>query len=66
MSVLLSYLILLLATSIPAAVTLFLAYNFRVPDEDSYAVFTSVPLGTALFMSTVGSTVVNMLYGMKA
>jgi len=64
MSVLLSYLILLLATSIPAAVTLILAYNFRV-DEDSYAVFTSVPLGTALFMSTVGSTVVNMLYGMK-
>ena len=64
MSILLSYLILLLATSIPAAVTLVLAYYFRV-DDDKLAVYTSIPLGTALFITSLGSTVVHMLYGMN-
>lgn len=62
MSVLLNYLILLLATTIPAVVTLVFAYSFRV-DEDADAVYTSIPLGTALFITSVGSTVVHMLYG---
>lgn len=54
--------ILLLATASPALVTLILAYYFRV-DEDNEAVFTSIGLGTALFVTSIGSTVVHMLYG---
>jgi|SRR2546423_577623 len=54
--------ILLLATASPALVTLILAYYFRV-DEDNESVSTSIGLGTALFVTSIGSTVVHMLYG---
>lgn len=64
MSVLYKLAILLLATASPGLVTLVLAYYFRV-DEDNEAVFTSIRLGTALFVTSLGSTIVHMLYGIS-
>jgi hypothetical protein len=62
MSVLRPFLLLFLATTAPAVVTLVLTYYFRV-GEDANAVYTSVRLGTALFVTSTGSTVVHLLYG---
>ena len=63
MSPLGAFLILFLTTTAPAVFTLVLVYHFRV-GEDKNAVYTSLELGTALFVTSLGSTVVHFLYGM--
>lgn len=54
--------ILLFATAVPALATLIIAYHFRVGEDDN-AVYISVSLGVVLFIASIASTIVQLLYG---